>query len=34
MGRDELTYQQVEDNLPAYVLGALEPEEMLAVDAY
>lgn len=30
----ELTYAQVLDLLPAYVLGALEPEEMLAVDAY
>lgn len=30
----ELTYDQVLDMLPAYVLGALEPEEMLAVDAY
>jgi anti-sigma-K factor RskA len=31
---NELTYAQVLDLLPAYVLGALEPEEMLAVDAY
>jgi anti-sigma-K factor RskA len=31
---DELTYSEVLDKLPAYALGALEPEEMLAVDAY
>ncbi|HMQ54474.1 MAG TPA: anti-sigma factor [Anaerolineae bacterium] len=30
----ELTYSQVSELLPAYALGALEPEEMLAVDAY
>ncbi|MBI1880308.1 MAG: anti-sigma factor [Chloroflexi bacterium] len=30
----KLTYDQVLELLPAYVLGALEPEEMLAVDAY
>ena len=30
----ELTYIQVLEMLPAYALGALEPEEMLAVDAY
>jgi anti-sigma-K factor RskA len=30
----ELTYSQVSELLPAYVLGALEPEEMLAVDTY
>src|SRR5688572_27044407 len=30
----ELSYNQVLDLLPAYALGALEPEEMLAVDAY
>lgn len=31
---DELTYDEVIDRLPAYTLGALEPEEMLAVDDY
>lgn len=31
---DELSYEQVLERLSAYVLGALEPEEMLAVDAY
>jgi len=31
---DELTYTEILDKLPAYALGALEPEEMLAVDAY
>lgn len=30
----EFTYEQVLELLPAYALGALEPEEMLAVDAY
>jgi anti-sigma-K factor RskA len=30
----ELTYSQVEELLPAYALGALEPEELLAVDTY
>jgi hypothetical protein len=30
----QLTYNQVLELLPAYALGALEPEEMLAVDAY
>ena len=30
----ELSYNQIIDLLPAYALGALEPEEMLAVDAY
>jgi anti-sigma-K factor RskA len=30
----ELSYNQILDLLPAYALGALEPEEMLAVDAY
>jgi anti-sigma-K factor RskA len=30
----ELTYNQILELLPAYALGALEPEEMLAVDAY
>jgi anti-sigma-K factor RskA len=30
----ELSYNQVLELLPAYALGALEPEEMLAVDAY
>src|SRR5262245_2973288 len=30
----ELTYNQVLELLPAYALGALEPDEMLAVDAY
>jgi hypothetical protein len=30
----ELTHEQVLELLPAYALGALEPEEMLAVDAY
>jgi anti-sigma-K factor RskA len=34
MMTDELTYTEVLDKLPAYALGALEPEEMLAVDAY
>jgi anti-sigma-K factor RskA len=29
-----LTYDQVLELLPAYVLGALDPEEMLAVDTY
>ncbi|MBX3014945.1 MAG: anti-sigma factor [Caldilineaceae bacterium] len=29
-----LTYEQVVELLPAYTLGALEPEEMLAVDDY
>lgn len=29
-----LTYDQVQDLLPAYVLGALEADEMLAVDDY
>lgn len=29
-----LTYDQVSELLPAYALGALEPEEMLAVDTY
>ena len=32
--REELSYDEVLDKLPAYALGALEPEEMLAVDAY
>jgi anti-sigma-K factor RskA len=31
---NELTYTEILDKLPAYALGALEPEEMLAVDAY
>jgi anti-sigma-K factor RskA len=31
---DELTYDEILDKLPAYALGALEPEEMLAIDAY
>jgi anti-sigma-K factor RskA len=30
----ELTYNEIMELLPAYVMGALEPEEMLAVDAY
>jgi len=30
----ELTYDQVEEMLPAYVLGALEPEEIQAIEAY
>lgn len=30
----QLTHNQVLELLPAYVLGALEPDEMLAVDAY
>ncbi len=30
----ELTRRQVLEDLPAYVLGALEPEQMLAVDRY
>ena len=30
----ELTHNQVLELLPAYALGALEPEEMLAVDGY
>jgi anti-sigma-K factor RskA len=30
----ELTHGQVLELLPAYVIGALEPEEMLAVEAY
>ncbi|HXV44599.1 MAG TPA: anti-sigma factor [Anaerolineae bacterium] len=30
----ELTHDQILAMLPAYALGALEPEEMLAVDAY
>lgn len=30
----ELTHEEVLELLPAYVLGTLEPEEMLAVDAY
>lgn len=34
MMSSELTYPQVLDLLPAYAIGALEPEEMLAVDAY
>lgn len=28
------TYEEIEEMLPAYVLGALEPEELLAVDDY
>ncbi|MDQ4078394.1 MAG: anti-sigma factor [Chloroflexota bacterium] len=31
---DELTHQEILDLLPAYVLGALEPEEMLTIDRY
>lgn len=30
----ELTYHQILELLPAYTIGALEPDEMLAVDAY
>jgi anti-sigma-K factor RskA len=30
----ELTHDQILELLPAYALGALEPEEMLAVDSY
>jgi len=32
--KNELTHTQVIEMLPAYALGALEPDEMLAVDAY
>jgi anti-sigma-K factor RskA len=31
---EEMSYQQVFDLMPAYVLGALDPDEMLAVDEY
>jgi anti-sigma-K factor RskA len=31
---NDLTYDQILDRLLAYVMGALEPDEMLAVDAY
>jgi anti-sigma-K factor RskA len=34
MHEEELTYNEILDKLTAYALGALEPEEMLAVDAY
>jgi anti-sigma factor RsiW len=30
----ELTREEIIEMLPAYVLGALEPDEMLAVEAY
>jgi anti-sigma-K factor RskA len=30
----KLTYEQIQELLPAYVLGALESDEMLAVDGY
>ena len=34
MKQPELSFQEVEELLPSYVLGSLEAEEMLAVDDY
>lgn len=34
MSRSELTYETVVELLPAYTLGALDPDEMVAMDEY